>query len=72
VTASQRVHAVTLDEIGNATDRIAESEVGSFANYGLYLLVLEPDGLTIRTNAIVQESENYVDKFGENFFPQSN
>lgn len=72
VTASQRVHAVTLDEIGNATDRIAESEVGSFANYGLYLLVLEPDGLTIRTNAIVQESENYVDKFGENFFPRSN
>lgn len=70
VTATQRVHEITLDEIGNATDRIAESEVGSFASFGFYLLVLEPDGLTMRTNAVVQESEDYVDKFGSTFFPR--
>ncbi|MBI4545784.1 MAG: hypothetical protein HY703_11355, partial [Gemmatimonadetes bacterium] len=70
VTASVRLHTVTVDEIGNGTDRIAEAEAGAFVDFNTYMLVLEPDNLNLLTKARVQVSENYGDKFKAFFAKQ--
>lgn len=61
--ASTRLHTVTPDEIGNATDRVAESEAGGFANFNTYMLLLEADASPSFGRARVLVSDNYVDRF---------
>ena len=67
--AEQRVGPVTVDELGNASVRIAEDQIGDFATYNTFVLVLEPIGSPGLTAARIQVSENYLDKFGEFFTP---
>lgn len=67
VSAQQRLHAITLDELGNARDAVAEDEVGGFANFNTYVVVLEPDVSPSLTPALIQVSENWLDKFADFF-----
>lgn len=68
IEAEQRLHTIELDELGNAVDRVGEEEVGSFANFETYVVALEPDAASGLTPAFIQVSENYIDKFGADFF----
>lgn len=68
IEAEQRLHTIELDELGNAVDRVGEDEVGSFANFDTYVVALEPDAAPGLTPAFIQVSENYLDKFGEDYF----
>jgi hypothetical protein len=60
-----RLNVLTLNALGDASDRIARSQVGSFHDFNTYLVVLEPIGSqnTTISRALVQVSANYQDKF---------
>lgn len=60
--------ASCVDSVGNGTDRIGEDEVpGGFQAFNTYVIVLEANGNPSLTPALVQVSENYLDKFGDFF-----
>ncbi len=67
VGTSSRGNLITLDARGNATDRLEAAEVGDFASFTHYLLVLEPDGISSITDMWVQQSDDYKNKFKEFF-----
>ncbi|HUH13923.1 MAG TPA: hypothetical protein VMK65_12480, partial [Longimicrobiales bacterium] len=67
IQGQQRVGVVTIDELGNARVGIAEEQIGSFATYNTFILVLEPIGSPSLTPALIQVSENWLDKFGDFF-----
>lgn len=67
IEAQQRLHTVALNELGNARDAVGEDEVGSFASYNSYVVVLEPDAAPSFTPAMIQVSENWLDKFSDFF-----
>ena len=68
ITNSVRLNTLTLDALGNGSDRVeAEQANGNFGAYGTYLVVLEPDGLTTLTDMQIQASEDYVSKFTDFF-----
>ncbi len=70
VTQFQRINAVSVDDLGNGSDVIQESQVSpEFAGYNTYMLLLEPDVASVLTNHFVQQSDNYQFKFVE-FFPR--
>ncbi len=62
-----RGNTITLDARGNAMDRLEASQVGDFASFTHYLIVLEPDGLESITDMRVQQSDDYRNKFKEFF-----
>ena len=67
VGSSARGNTITLDARGNGTDRLEASQVGDFASFTHYLLVLEPDGISSITEMRVQQSDDYKNKFKEFF-----
>lgn len=67
VGTSSRGNTITLDPRGNGTDRLEAAQVGDFASFTHYLLVLEPDGITSITEMWVQQSDDYKNKFKEFF-----
>ncbi len=67
VGSSAQGNAIALDARGNATDRLEAAQVGDFASFTHYLLVLEPDGLSSFTRMWVQQSDDYRNKFKEFF-----
>lgn len=70
VTASQRLHVVELDNLGNGDDRIAVGETGSgFGSYNSWAMILEPDGSEVLTAMRSFQSDDYKGKFAS-FFGQ--
>ncbi len=67
VGSSSRGNTITLDARGNAMDRLEASQVGDFASFTHYVLVLEPDGITSITEMRVQQSDDYKNKFKDFF-----
>ena len=67
LTSWGRGNTITLDARGNAMDRLEAAQVGDFASFTHYLLVLEPDGITSITEMWVQQSDDYKNKFKEFF-----
>ena len=62
-----RGNTISLDARGNAMDRLEATQVGDFASFTHYLLVLEPDGIESITDMRVQQSDDYRNKFKEFF-----
>ena len=68
VEETQRLHTITLDELGNGVDRISEAEaLNAWENFNTYMLVLEPVSDPSFNLLRVFVSENYVDKFSDYF-----
>ena len=67
VGTSSRGNTITLDARGNGMDRLEAAQVGDFASFTHYLVVLEPDGITSITEMWVQQSDDYKNKFKEFF-----
>ncbi len=67
VGSSARGNTIALDARGNGMDRLEASQVGDFASFTHYLLVLEPDGISSITEMRVQQSDDYKNKFKEFF-----
>ena len=62
-----RGNTITLDARGNGMDRLEAGQVGDFASFTHYLLVLEPDGIESITEMWVQQSDDYKNKFKDFF-----
>lgn len=67
VGTSSRGNTITLDARGNGMDRLEAAQVGDFASFTHYLVVLEPDGITSITEMWVQQSDDYKNKFKDFF-----